>query len=171
MAKDKEPIRKALAPVLTAMFPKKRVSEAARFGRLYAQGYLSEEAYNFALAKLNDEASQGEASLVSQAATIIRGFFTPEEASDAKRYSFTREIKRAFLEGNDAETIYAMVSEYVSKDTETEEAPERESLSATLRAAVNSNANDSTLFNALKTFEVNQETKRQDAAKAVKAAK
>lgn len=172
MAKDKETIRKALQPVLNAMFPKKRVAEAARFGRLFAQGYLSEEGYNFALGKLNAEASQGEEKLVSQAATIIRAFYAPQSPSEAKNYSFAREIKAAYLDGADAEACYAMIAEYVTKDTkEDSEEDSRESLSSTLRNAVNAQGSDSDLFNALKTFEVNQETKRAEAAKAVKAAK
>ena len=173
MAKDKETIRKALAPVLNAMFPKKRVGEAARFGRLFAQGYINEEAYNGALAKLNAEGSQGEPALISQAAAIIRGFYTPQTASEVKRYSFTREIKKAYLDGADSDLIYLMVSEYVKgSEEDTEETEDsRESLSATLRNAVNANQSDSELFHALKSFEVRQEEKKAEAAKNVKAAK
>jgi hypothetical protein len=174
VAKDKETIRKALAPVLNAMFPKKRVAEAARFGRLFAQGYINEEAYNGAIWKLNAEAVQGEASLVSEAGSIIRGFYTPQSVSEAKRYSFAREIKEAFAVGANESEVYAICEGYVNRAVEedTEESEDsRESLSATLRNAVNAGADDSTLFNALKTFEVNQETKKAEAAKAVKAAK
>jgi hypothetical protein len=159
-----------LADVISALNPEAKEAEIARQGRLFKFGVIKTEAdYKIALAKVNSDFAPS-ADLASQVGAICRGHFevpVPEGEPTERKDIMPYWLRNAFSEGQDAETLYALIS---SKMTEVKEASAlvRSSLRATLYAAWQDGADDATLLNTLSEYESAQAAKKKTAVKAAK---